>query len=201
MNIAKESSKSLNNIENVSEPHNINGNIWWSFTDSQLNFAVKFCWIFPIISIYVQNSDFQRNWKKMCINNNLVNLCAGQLFNNCFNFRFFVTARRKNWYGSNFQKHFPFSEINFQTYYPAKSGILQSPSCVCLFVCLFLSRISHKRLVEFWWNLVSREVMIIGRPSSKLGVIRIEIRIWDPDNCFSWTTGRIFRSRFQSDPG
>ena len=23
-------------------------------------------------------------------------------------------------------------------YYPAKSGILQSPSCVCLFVCLFV---------------------------------------------------------------
>ena len=76
------------------------------------------------------------------------------------------------------------SECHF---YPAKSGILQSPSCVCLFV----SRISHKLLVGFWWNLVSREVMIIGRPSSKLGVIRIEIRIWDPDNCFSWTTGRI----------
>ena len=33
--------------------------------------------------------------------------------------------------------------------------------------------------------------MIIGRPSSKLGLIRIEMRIWDPDNCFSWTTGRI----------
>ena len=33
--------------------------------------------------------------------------------------------------------------------------------------------------------------MIIGRPSSKLGVIRIEIRIWDPDNWFSWITGRI----------
>ena len=33
--------------------------------------------------------------------------------------------------------------------------------------------------------------MIIGRPSSKLGVIRIEIWISDPDNCFSWTTGRI----------
>ena len=33
--------------------------------------------------------------------------------------------------------------------------------------------------------------MIIGRPSSKLGMIRIEIRIWDPDNCFSLTTGRI----------
>ena len=76
-------------------------------------------------------------------------------------------------------------------YYPANSGILQSPSCVCLFVCLFISRISHKLLVGFWWNLVSREVMSIGRPSSKLGVIRIEIRIWDPDNCFSWTTGRI----------
>ena len=60
-----------------------------------------------------------------------------------------------------------------------------------VFVCLFVSRISHKLLVGFWWNLVSREVMIIGRPSSKLGVIRIEIRIWDPDNCFSWTTGRI----------
>ena len=71
--------------------------------------------------------------------------------------------------------------------YPAKSGILQSPSCVSLFV----SRISHKLLVGFWWNLVSREVIIIGRPSSKLGVIWIEIRIWDPDNCFSWTTGRI----------
>ena len=60
---------------------------------------------------------------------------------------------------------------------------------VCLFVCLFVSRISHKLLVGFWWNLVSREVMIIGRPSSKLGVIRIEIRIWNLDNCFSWTTG------------
>ena len=72
---------------------------------------------------------------------------------------------------------------------------------VCLFVCLFVSRISQKRLVGFWWNLVSREVMIIGRPSSKLSVIRIEIRIWDPDNCFSWTTGRILGSRFQSDPG
>ena len=72
---------------------------------------------------------------------------------------------------------------------------------VCLFVCLFVSRISKKRLVGFWWKLASREVMIIGRPSSKLGVIRIEIRIWDPDNCFSWTTGRIFGSRFQSDPG
>ena len=82
-------------------------------------------------------------------------------------------------------------------YYPAKSGILQSPLCVCLFV----SRIPHKLLVVFWWNLVSREVMIIGRPSSKLGVIRIEIRIWDPDNCFSWTTGRIYGSGFQSDPG
>ena len=33
--------------------------------------------------------------------------------------------------------------------------------------------------------------MIIGRPSSKLGVIRIESRIWDPDNCFSLTTGPI----------
>ena len=72
---------------------------------------------------------------------------------------------------------------------------------VCLFVCLFVSRISQKRLVGFWWNLVSREVMIIGRPSSKLGVIRIEIRIWDPDNCLSLTTGRIFGSGFQSDPG
>ena len=81
--------------------------------------------------------------------------------------------------------------------YPAKSGILQSPSCVCFFV----SRISQKLLVGFWRNLVSREVMIIGRPSSTLGVIRIEIRIWDPDNCFSWTTGRIFGSGFQSDPG
>ena len=80
--------------------------------------------------------------------------------------------------------------------YPAKSGILQSPSCVCLFVCLFVSRISHKLLVGFWWNLVSREVMIIGRPSSKLGVIRIEIRIWNPDNCFSWTTGRILDQDF-----
>ena len=39
--------------------------------------------------------------------------------------------------------------------------------------------------------MVSRELMIIGRLSSKLGVIRIEIRIWDPDNCFSWNTGRI----------
>ena len=86
-------------------------------------------------------------------------------------------------------------------HYPAKSGILQSPSCVCLSVCLFVSRISHKLLVGFWRNLVSREVMIIGRRSSKLGVIRIEIRIWDPDNCFSWTTGRIFGSGFQSDPG
>ena len=76
-------------------------------------------------------------------------------------------------------------------FYPAKSGILQSPSCVCLFVCLFVSKISHKLLVGFWWNLVSRELMIIGRPSSKLGMIRIEIRIWDPDNCFSWTTSRI----------
>ena len=62
---------------------------------------------------------------------------------------------------------------------------------VCLFVCLFFSMISHKLLVGLWWNLVSREVTIIGRPSSKLGVIRIEIRIWDPDNCFSWTTGQI----------
>ena len=62
---------------------------------------------------------------------------------------------------------------------------------VCLFVCLFVSRISHKLLVGFRWNLVSREVMIIGRPSSNLGVIRIEIRIWDPDNCFPWTNGRI----------
>ena len=78
-----------------------------------------------------------------------------------------------------------------QLHYPAKSGILQSPSCVCLFVCLFVSRICHKLLVGFRWNLVSREVMIIGRPSSNLGVIRIEIRIWDPDNCFPWTTGRI----------
>ena len=37
-------------------------------------------------------------------------------------------------------------------FYPAKSGILQSPSCVCLFVCLFVffvSRISHKLLVGF----------------------------------------------------
>ena len=76
-------------------------------------------------------------------------------------------------------------------YYPAKNGILQSPSCVCLFVCLFVSRISHKLLVGFWWNVVSTEVMIRGWPSSKLGVILIEIRIWDPDNCFSWTTGRI----------
>ena len=84
----------------------------------------------------------------------------------------------------------------FMFFYPAKSGILQSPSCVCLFVCLFVSRISHKLLVGFWWNLVSREVMIIGRPSSKLGVIRIEIRIWDPDNCFSWTTGRILDQDF-----
>ena len=42
---------------------------------------------------------------------------------------------------------------------------------------LLFRRISHKLLVGFWWNLVSREVMIIGRPSSKLGVIRIEIRI------------------------
>ena len=67
---------------------------------------------------------------------------------------------------------------------------------VCLFVCLFVSRISQKRLVGFWWNLVSREVMIIGRTSSKLGVIRIEIRIWDPDNCFSWTTGRILEQDF-----
>ena len=33
--------------------------------------------------------------------------------------------------------------------------------------------------------------MIIGSRSSKMGVILIEIRIWDPDNCFSWTTGRI----------
>ena len=72
---------------------------------------------------------------------------------------------------------------------------------VCLFVCLFVSRISHKLQVGFWRNLVSREVMIIGRRSSKLGVIRIEIRIWDPDNCFSWTTGRIFGSGFQSHPG
>ena len=67
---------------------------------------------------------------------------------------------------------------------------------VCLFVCLFVSRISHKLQVGFWWNLVSREVMIIGRPSSKLGVIRIEIRIWDPDNFFSWTTGRILDQDF-----
>ena len=35
------------------------------------------------------------------------------------------------------------------TSYPAKSGILQSPLCVCLFVCLFISRISHKLLVGF----------------------------------------------------
>ena len=62
---------------------------------------------------------------------------------------------------------------------------------VCLFICLFVSRVSQKLLVGIWWNLVSREVMIIGRPSSNLGVIRIEIRIWDPDNCFSWTFGRI----------
>ena len=33
--------------------------------------------------------------------------------------------------------------------YPAKSGILQSPSCVCLFVCLFVSKISQKLLVGF----------------------------------------------------
>ena len=92
-----------------------------------------------------------------------------------------ISTLRKRWYFPN---------------YPAKSGILQSPSCVCLFVCLFVSRISHKLLVGFWWNLVSREVMIIGRPSSKLGVIRIEIRIWDPDNCFSWTTGRILDQDF-----
>ena len=62
---------------------------------------------------------------------------------------------------------------------------------VYLFVCLFVSSISHKLLVAFWWKLVSREVMIIGRPSSKLGVIRIEIRIRDPDNCFWWNTGRL----------
>ena len=75
--------------------------------------------------------------------------------------------------------------------YPAKSGFLQSPSCVCLFVCLFVSKISHKLLVGFWWNLMSMEVMIIGTPSSRLGVIQIEIRIWDPDQCFSWTAGQI----------
>ena len=34
-------------------------------------------------------------------------------------------------------------------FYPAKSGILQSPSCVCLSVCLFVSRISQKRLGGF----------------------------------------------------
>ena len=92
---------------------------------------------------------------------------------------------------------------NHQTVYTLKPIFSEGPSFlsrekrdiaitfVCLFVCLFVSRISHKLLVGFWWNLVSREVMIIGRPSSKLGVIRIQIRIWDPNNCFSWTTGRI----------
>ena len=93
--------------------------------------------------------------------------------------------------GHFFLVFFVFFFCFFLVFYPAKSGILQSPSCVCLFVCLFFTRISQKRLVGFWWNLMNREVMIIGRPSSKLGVIRIEIRIWDPDNCFSWTTGRI----------
>ena len=62
---------------------------------------------------------------------------------------------------------------------------------VRLFVCLFVIRISQEVLVGFWWNLLSREVMIIERPSSNLAVIRIEIRIWDPDSCFTWTTGRI----------
>ena len=86
--------------------------------------------------------------------------------------------------------------------HPAKAGYCNHLRVsVCLFVCLFVSRISHKLLVGFWRNLVSREVMIIGRRSSKLGVIRIEIRIWDPDNCFPWTTGRIFGWGFQSDPG
>ena len=48
-----------------------------------------------------------------------------------------------------------FNNMNFkcpisrQDFYPAKSGILQSPSCVCLFVCLFVSRISQKRPVGF----------------------------------------------------
>ena len=75
---------------------------------------------------------------------------------------------------------------------PRKAGYCkQLRVFVCLFVCLFVSRISQKLLFGFWGNLVSREVLIIGRLSSKLGVIRIENRIWDPDNCFSWTTGRI----------
>ena len=96
----------------------------------------------------------------------------------------------------------PFSPSNSWVIIPRKAGYCNHLRVsVCLFVCLFVSRHSHKLLVGFWWILVSREVMIIGRRSSKLGVIRIEIRIWDPDNCFSWTTGRIFGSRFQSDPG
>ena len=40
--------------------------------------------------------------------------------------------------------------------------------------------VSHKIQVGFWWDLVSREGMIIGRTSSNLGVIRIQIRIGDP---------------------
>ena len=94
------------------------------------------------------------------------------------------------------------STISSNRYQPYKNWILHIISLiwnvclfvcmfVCLFVCLVISDISHKLLVRFCWNLVSREVLIIGRQSSKLGVIRIEIRIWDPDNCFSWTTGRI----------
>ena len=81
------------------------------------------------------------------------------------------------------------SKIHFQSFSVLLSR--EKRDIAITFVCLFVSKISRKLLVGFWWNLVSREVMIIGRPSSKLGVIRIEIPIWDPDNCFSWTTGRI----------
>ena len=87
--------------------------------------------------------------------------------------------------------------LRFAFIIPRKAGYCNHLRVsVCLFVCLFVSRISQKQLVGFWWNLVSREVMIIGRPSSKLDVIRIEIRIWDPNNCFSWSTGRILDQDF-----
>ena len=80
-------------------------------------------------------------------------------------------------------------------YYPAKSGILQSPSCVCLFACLFVSRISHKLLVGFWLNLVSREVIWwVGRNK------KTEFKVGrDPDWNRDLRSGSMFLIKYLSD--
>ena len=44
--------------------------------------------------------------------------------------------------------------------YPAKSGILQSPSCVCLFVCLFVCLLAGF-LINYWSDF--DEIWWVGR--------------------------------------